>query len=306
MSLLRFAATAVAAFCLSATPAFAGGGKSDVCHPAGKSGNVLTLNVSNNAVSAHLGHGDWLPMEFWVDADGDGYGDPDDAVEACVQPADAVDNADDCDDGDDTVNPDGVEVCDDGLDNDCVGGDEPCLVAETWNAADDFDSLNPNGEWSYGYTNGLGGFTQFTSYGASGLLEWWNRGYFWLQVYANRTGSTYGNCGDWCLLPGTLAMHPDNSALKAVTRFTAPADGDYDVDGGFRPIDHQSSSIEVWVLHNGAVVAHGYLGAWWTTFDFDETLGLLAGDTVDFVVGRGGGNYYNDGTDLDATIYGPY
>ncbi len=351
MAQIHYAATAVVTLSLFAAPAALAGNKSDVCHPAGNSGNVLTLNVNNNAVPAHLAHGDWLPITFYGDADGDGYGDAGDTTEACEQPAgtatngddcddddagvhpgaaetpyDGVDNdcdagtpdddldgdgfgiADDCDDGDDAVHPAAVEVCGDGIDNDCDGGDESCFPPQIWNAADDFTHVsNPHGEWSYGYTNALGGFSLFTSYGSLGRhLEFWNRGFFWLQVYANRTSNTYGNCNDWCLLPGTIAMHPDNSDLKAVTRFTAPADGEYDVTGQFRPIDRQSSSIEVWVLHNGSVVVHGYLGAWWTTVPFAETLDLEAGDTVDFVVGRGGGGYFNDGTDLEATIDGPY
>jgi hypothetical protein len=43
---------------------FAGGpqGKSDVCHHAGF--KYVEINVSNNAVPAHLRHGDVLPDEY--------------------------------------------------------------------------------------------------------------------------------------------------------------------------------------------------------------------------------------------------
>jgi hypothetical protein len=59
----------------------------------------------------------WFP-----DADGDGYGDEDDdGTLTCEAPPDgSVENDDDCDDGNDTVNPDGTEVCN-GLDDDCDG-----------------------------------------------------------------------------------------------------------------------------------------------------------------------------------------
>ena len=50
------------------------GPKVDVCHPAGKSGNVLSLNVSTNALDAHIDHGDWEPFAYYGDTDGDGYG----------------------------------------------------------------------------------------------------------------------------------------------------------------------------------------------------------------------------------------
>lgn len=58
---------------------------------------------------------------WYTDADGDGFGDPDGPLTDCVPPADAVDNADDCDDTSDLARPGGgAELCD-GLDNDCNG-----------------------------------------------------------------------------------------------------------------------------------------------------------------------------------------
>lgn len=57
---------------------------------------------------------------YYTDSDGDGYGDDATATEACEQPADTVTTGGDCDDTDDTINPDADEVCD-GVDNDCDG-----------------------------------------------------------------------------------------------------------------------------------------------------------------------------------------
>ncbi len=57
---------------------------------------------------------------WYTDADADGYGDPQSPVAACAQPADAVADATDCDDGDADINPAGVEICDE-QDNDCDG-----------------------------------------------------------------------------------------------------------------------------------------------------------------------------------------
>ena len=59
----------------------------------------------------------------YLDADGDGFGDPDRALEGCD--GSATDNGEDCDDGDAAVHPDADEVCGDGLDNDC-DGDQGC------------------------------------------------------------------------------------------------------------------------------------------------------------------------------------
>ncbi len=56
--------------------------------------------------------------EWFIDADGDGYGADLEVLLACVGPAGYVDRGFDCDDSRADVNPDGEEVCD-GIDNDC-------------------------------------------------------------------------------------------------------------------------------------------------------------------------------------------
>ncbi len=55
---------------------------------------------------------------WYLDADGDGYGDPDEITEACEAPKGHVDNAEDCDDSTDTAYPKAEEICDE-IDNDC-------------------------------------------------------------------------------------------------------------------------------------------------------------------------------------------
>ncbi len=57
---------------------------------------------------------------WYMDYDGDGYGDPDFVTTSCSQRAHEVSNDDDCDDLNESINPDGIEVCD-GADNDCDG-----------------------------------------------------------------------------------------------------------------------------------------------------------------------------------------
>lgn len=80
------------------------GDKVVVCHKTGK-GTVIALEISINALPAHLAHGDYLP-----DADGDGYT----AVGACTG------SMNDCNDNDPAINPGVAEVCD-GIDNNCNG-----------------------------------------------------------------------------------------------------------------------------------------------------------------------------------------
>ncbi|MEZ4448087.1 MAG: C-type lectin domain-containing protein [Nannocystaceae bacterium] len=59
-----------------------------------------------------------VDAEFFVDGDGDGFGDPEASVVACDPPPGYVPAPGDCDDGDPDVHPGADELCDD-LDNDC-------------------------------------------------------------------------------------------------------------------------------------------------------------------------------------------
>jgi hypothetical protein len=90
-------------------------------------------------------------MSTWFsDMDGDGYGDPLATSQACDQPGRATDSAlaTDCDDSDDSINPDGQEVCDGyDLDEDCDGlsdDDDPSVdptSTSTWYADSDGDGF---------------------------------------------------------------------------------------------------------------------------------------------------------------------
>ena len=63
---------------------------------------------------------------WFEDADGDGYGNQSSPLLSCEQPEGYVAIAGDCDDTAADANPDGTEVCGDGLDNDCLAGDAAC------------------------------------------------------------------------------------------------------------------------------------------------------------------------------------
>jgi len=79
-------------------------------------------------------------MSTWhVDADGDGFGDLAQTIEACEAPPGTVPNASDCDDSNAEVWPGAEEVCD-GIDNDCNGEVDERL-GETWYADADGDGF---------------------------------------------------------------------------------------------------------------------------------------------------------------------
>ena len=72
-------------------------------------------------------------LTFYEDYDEDGFGDPEITEDACEVPDGFVDNMDDCDDLEATVNPDAPEICDE-MDNNCDGladDEDPSVDAST-------------------------------------------------------------------------------------------------------------------------------------------------------------------------------
>jgi large repetitive protein len=87
---------------------------------------------------------------FYVDADEDGYGGPDDTISACEAASGYVDNVDDCDDTDGAVYPGADEVCN-SIDDDCDGfidDDDSSVDLSTggvWYADSDADGFGDSG-----------------------------------------------------------------------------------------------------------------------------------------------------------------
>src|SRR5688500_1731750 len=106
-----------------------------ICHLL-PNGEYNLIFVNQNAVAAHVGHGDVI-----ADADGDGYTGPG----ACTGAAD------DCNDNDSSVYPGATEIPDDDIDQDCDGEDEVSLVCRCFtrqNLEDLYDYT-----WNWGWYN---------------------------------------------------------------------------------------------------------------------------------------------------------
>lgn len=85
-------------------------------------------------------------LTLYVDADNDGFGDDAETIVSCDAEVEGyTDNADDCDDDDETMSPDGTEVCDE-KDNDCNSiVDDNASDAQTWYEDADRDGYgNPD------------------------------------------------------------------------------------------------------------------------------------------------------------------
>jgi hypothetical protein len=85
---------------------------------------------------------------WYLDRDGDGYGDPNLSTAACDAPQGYVSTSDDCDDGDRDVHPSGEDICDE-LDGDCDGAIERCPGTTIWTSED--AAFTWTGPESYGY-----------------------------------------------------------------------------------------------------------------------------------------------------------
>ncbi len=82
---------------------------------------------------------------WFLDADGDGYGDPAETLASCTALDGYVNNGLDCDDGRTLVGPGATEVCD-GLDQDCDGQiDEGAPLAPSWFPDGDGDGFGRQG-----------------------------------------------------------------------------------------------------------------------------------------------------------------
>jgi len=89
-----------------------------VCHVNGN-GGVKELRVgSQNALKAHLRHGDYLPDTFYLDSDGDGFGNRAVRHVGCLPPSNYVEDNTDCDDNNPNIHPGATETCN-GIDDNC-------------------------------------------------------------------------------------------------------------------------------------------------------------------------------------------
>ena len=92
---------------------------------------VEVCNGIDDDCSGEIDDGDGTATTAWyADTDGDGYGDPDDAVTTCTPPEGYVATSGDCNDDDPTVSPGSPDAPRDGEDQDCDGSDAVSLAEQ--------------------------------------------------------------------------------------------------------------------------------------------------------------------------------
>ena len=81
----------------------------------------------------------------WIDADGDGYGDPNAPILACGVGVGISDNSLDCDDTDPNTNLDTIEIAGNGVDDDCDRYVDEYAVPDTYATVEDAVAAAPDG-----------------------------------------------------------------------------------------------------------------------------------------------------------------
>ncbi|MCX6873141.1 MAG: glycoside hydrolase family 2 [Verrucomicrobia bacterium] len=107
---------------------------------------------------------------------------------------------------------------------------------------------------------------------------------------------------DFTWPPRQVALHPGPQGQYSVVRWTAPTAEKYSIQATFAGL--AKATTDVHLLHNGQPRFDVQLniGGKSNTATHTDELALAKGDTIDFVVGWGNGDYGSDSTALTATI----
>jgi hypothetical protein len=103
--------------------------------------------------------------------------------------------------------------------------------------------------------------------------------------------------------PGRLSLHPGPSGEFSVLRWTAPSAGDYRLAGKFLSIAERATT-DAHVLHNGKSIFDSFINLEGNGMGapFAADVSVKAGDTIDFIVGWGNGEFGGDSTGVEAAI----
>jgi hypothetical protein len=180
--------------------------------------------------------------------------------------------------------------------------------ATTYSAASDFSiSSNPNGVWSYLYSN-----TLLSSTLSPGTWEaWWSGGAVPNSIIVGQ--ATSGSVSDGTVQFGTSYLTMDPESQTVDVRFTAPFAGTYTITGEFFGADNQNNCSPNCAAHpvlitdslSGTIFGPETISTYLQTYTFSLTETLVAGELVNFIAetGTSGGcSYCNLSTGLEATI----
>jgi len=117
-------------------------------------GNPEICDGIDNNCDGNIDEG--IGQIYYVDSDGDGFGDSNNSISACAIPSGFVANATDCDDSNNNSYPGNTEICD-GMDNNCDGVIDEGFSLQTFYADTDNDGFGDS-------NNGLSACTMPAGY----------------------------------------------------------------------------------------------------------------------------------------------
>jgi len=205
--------------------------------------------------------------------------------------------------------------------------------ADIWNNSVDFNGAQGEHGWNYGYKQIIpnpmapedGITSQFYAFDMcdkGGYLP--NYWYWFLTAPWALGGNTHQNRqaawwdpgwnSVWGPMETTSWPENANGVSKTVWRWTAPAAGNYGVSAEFTGNGPSGTTTDVYVVQNAMIkfqgningyadAMHGGAGAFGVhTLSYGDTLALMAGDTLDFIVGNGGNGHGADLTGVHVNI----
>lgn len=184
------------------------------------------------------------------------------------------------------------------------------VVLQPYNAAAQFSSSsNPNGAWSYGWSQSRGSAFKPDPlpFSLMGLNGWTSKCCEATEpdIYHNPTDAAINPTGTAPIPAGALALRPGSDGQNAILRWTAPEDGHYAVKAVYSGLDSAPTDAQVSILlsavqlFSSRVDGHGPA----SNKEFSGTVPMLAGDTLEFVVApEDNGSYSHDTTTLSVVI----
>jgi hypothetical protein len=140
-------------------------------------------------------------------------------------------------------------------------------------------------------------------------------GYYPYVAFNQSSKTEYGSSNGWAARGGEIAMEGSNAGQYSVVRFTAPANGKYEISAQFEGIHFGLSTTDVHVVHNGTSLfdadIEGYGGdpafhkveGAHPTAAYSGEVSMKAHDVLDFTVGYGKNKtHFGDTTGLFAKV----
>jgi len=198
-------------------------------------------------------------LTFFADNDGDGFGNPEIIRMACTSPAGFVQIGLDCDDTDPSINPDAIEIPENGIDENCDGQIDESTMAILWFQDADGDGFgNPEVDsMSVAQPQGFvpndldcNDTNQLIYEGALELIDNLDNN------CDNQVDNFVGNCDDFTS-PGIVGTNqiicPDNPTASIIENIEAPSGGSGIVEIlWMMTTDDPSSGNAVWLLIPGS------------------------------------------------------